>query len=215
MTPNYELSPLLATIVRNPDLHARWLNTFSFLEYVGFRKIIKSQKAEDLSLDTLLHANEEGRHALLLKKLALRVGGKAYDNYHAKSLLCGTQAEDYFQLLDRACEASLQAALPDQDVSHLTYLYVTWLVEVRALSVYGLYLEALAEIGQESNLKGLLAEETRHLEHVETELLQKDPDATTRRAALQKIEDQLYQNYVQALAHELQDSSRILQDAAH
>ena len=56
--------------MRNPNLHARWLNMFSYLEYIGFRKIVKSQGAENLSLETLGHAVEEGRHALMLKKFA-------------------------------------------------------------------------------------------------------------------------------------------------
>ena len=39
------LEGLISQIVADPALHARWLNTFSYLEYVGFRKIVKSQRA--------------------------------------------------------------------------------------------------------------------------------------------------------------------------
>jgi len=38
------LEGLISQIVADPALHARWLNTFSYLEYVGFRKILKSQR---------------------------------------------------------------------------------------------------------------------------------------------------------------------------
>ena len=43
------LEDLIGAVVADTALHARWLNTFSYLEYVGFRKIVKSQRAEVLT----------------------------------------------------------------------------------------------------------------------------------------------------------------------
>jgi SPX domain protein involved in polyphosphate accumulation len=43
------LEKCLAKILEDPNLHASWLNTFSYLEYVGFRKIVKSQDSESMS----------------------------------------------------------------------------------------------------------------------------------------------------------------------
>jgi hypothetical protein len=51
----------IAAIVVDKKLHARWLNTFSYLEYIGFRKIVKSQMAEALTNKVISHALEEGR----------------------------------------------------------------------------------------------------------------------------------------------------------
>ena len=53
------LEDLIGAIVADPALHARWLNTFSYLEYVGFRKIVKSQRAEVLTAAILGHACEK------------------------------------------------------------------------------------------------------------------------------------------------------------
>jgi hypothetical protein len=50
------LESLIGAVVADPALHARWLNTFSYLEYVGFRKIVKSQRAEVLTAAILGHA---------------------------------------------------------------------------------------------------------------------------------------------------------------
>jgi hypothetical protein len=50
----------IAAIVVDKKLHARWLNTFSYLEYIGFRKIVKSQMAEALTNKVISHALEEG-----------------------------------------------------------------------------------------------------------------------------------------------------------
>jgi hypothetical protein len=196
------LERCLSLIVSNPDLHARWLNTFSFLEYIGFRKIVKSQNASSMSLETLSHAVEEGRHALKLKHLAMKVGGARFDRYEPETLLCEEEAEAYFQRLDHHCESSF--ADVDNDMkTRLTYLYVTWLVEVRALEVYGCYHSALQTHGLPATLQGLLKEEEGHLHAVESELRQLDPQFSDRVKELQKVEEQLYRSFFQALTNRL------------
>ena len=104
------LEDLIGAIVADPALHARWLNTLSYLEYVGFRKIVKSQRAEVLTAAILGHACEEGRHALGLKKLAIKLGGVQFDSYAPEVLLCGEEAAAYFQGLDKACDEAFAAA---------------------------------------------------------------------------------------------------------
>ncbi|WP_255565116.1 hypothetical protein [Methylovirgula sp. HY1] len=199
MKPQARLETLIGTIVGDPRLHARWLNTFSFLEYVGFRKIVKSQRAEAVNATILTHAVEEGRHALRLKKLAMQVGGQAFETYATETLLCGEEAEDYFQALDHQCEAQFF----DRDEparAKLTYLYVTWLVERRALEVYGAYKSALAGTAIAQKLDGLLAEEIGHLRQVESELATNDPQHATRAPLVIALEAQLYETFLGTLA---------------
>lgn len=192
----------LLIIVGDPQLHARWLNTFSLLEYIGFRKIIKSQAVESMCLETLSHAVEEGRHALRLKRLAIKVGGARFDRYEPATLLCESEAESYFQKLDRYCE-SFFSDLSESEGTRLTYLYVTWLVEVRALGVYGLYQNALRANGLPLVLRGLLEEEEGHLQSVESELKNADPRFADRARELRKVEKDLYHVYLQALTKQL------------
>jgi len=61
---------LLPEILEKPSIHARMVNTFSMLEYIGTRKILKSQDAPSMTLSLLAHIQEEIRHAQMLKKLA-------------------------------------------------------------------------------------------------------------------------------------------------
>ena len=140
MNAHIRLEASVGAIVADKNLHARWLNTFSYLEYVGFRKIVKSQRAEVLTAEILTHALEEGRHALGLKKIALKIGGEAFSTYAPENMLCGDEAEDYFQNLDAACDEAF-ADRPAALRAKLVYCYVTWLVERRALQVYGVYKE--------------------------------------------------------------------------
>jgi hypothetical protein len=196
------LESLIGAVVADPALHARWLNTFSYLEYVGFRKIVKSQRAEGLTAAILGHACEEGRHALGLKKLAVKLGGAEFDSYTTEVLLCGEEAEAYFQELDKACDEAF-ADRSNEERAKLTYCYVTWLVERRALDVYGIYKKALGETEIARKLGGLLAEETKHLADVEAVLHTGDPEFSTRSKEFEAVEATLYQNFINALTREL------------
>jgi hypothetical protein len=196
------LESLIGAVVADPALHARWLNTFSYLEYVGFRKIVKSQRAEVLTAAILGHACEEGRHALGLKKLAIKLGGAQFDSYAPDVLLCGEEAEAYFQDLDKACDEAF-ADRSKQERAKLSYGYVTWLVERRALDVYGIYKQALGDSEIARKFGSLLAEETKHLADVEALLRAGDPEFSTRSKEFEAVEAAPYQNFNDALTCEL------------
>ncbi len=202
MPPQNRLEAAVGAIVADPNLHARWLNTFSYLEYVGFRKIVKSQRAEALTSAILNHALEEGRHALGLKQIALKIGGEAFATYRSENMLCGDEAEAYFQNLDAACDEAF-ADRPDALRARLVYCYVTWLVERRALLVYGVYRRALAGSTVAARIGGLLMEEEKHLSDVAAELASLDPDFETAAEKLGAIEGRLYETFIDALVAEL------------
>jgi hypothetical protein len=191
------IDQLMNQIVSDVDTHARWLNTLSYLEYIGFRKIVKSQPASMMTQATLLHANEEGRHALLLKNISLKVGGDKFDSYRPETLLCGEPAEEYFQSVDAGAEMILSEIASNEKLARLTYFAVTWLVELRALEVYGAYTQALNGIGMASPLASLLKEEERHLKEVTEEIAGLLPDELRDR--LIGMEQIAYLKYLRAL----------------
>lgn len=207
------LNSCLSQIVRSQELHARMLNTFSFLEYIGFRKILKSQPADLMSAETLEHAVEEGRHALRLKKLALKLGGSEFKHYVTGNMLRGEEAENYFQSLDRFCEASL-SNLSESTKKRLTYLYVTLLIEIRALQVYEIYQVNLKAMGLPLALQSLLKEEESHMEYVINELQTKDPDFQNRLEIFKEKESSLFAVYLNEVRREI-DLSQSLHASAH
>ncbi len=201
MKSDDRLAAVIAAVVTDDHVHARFLNTFSFLEYIGFRKIVKSQRAEVLNRSLLMHALEEGRHALLLKKLAVKLGGQAFDFYRAETMFCPEAAKTYFQQLDHQCDARF-AQLGDLERSKLVYLYVTWLIERRALDVYGCYRDILGSSDLAPKLSALLAEEVGHLRAVEAGIAAGDPQHATRSAQFEALEAALYRDFVAAMARE-------------
>jgi hypothetical protein len=198
-----DLNSILSQIVADPILHARWLNTFSYLEFIGFRKIIKSQKSSFIDSKTLEHAIEEGRHALLLKKLAMKFGGNKFNSYSPDLMLCANQAARYFYYLDQACDAEFSQASSKIEQARLVYLCLTWLVEVRALSIYGLYRKTAKNAGINLPLSGLLAEEDSHLKSVEAEMRTRIPNFEVKVEELRLVEKRLYDDYLLAVFKEL------------
>ncbi|RYG18235.1 MAG: hypothetical protein EOO07_09405, partial [Chitinophagaceae bacterium] len=58
-----QLATLLLNIVNDTPSHAKWLNTLSFMENAGARKISAAEHKEEVTLLILKHAAEEHRHA--------------------------------------------------------------------------------------------------------------------------------------------------------
>lgn len=150
----------IAHLENKPDLHARFLNTISLLEYMGARKILKSQKEEKISSQILAHAAEEIRHAQSFKKLALKMSEGKLTSYSEEHLLCGQEAREYFQSLDQAVYAEFG------DDSYTNYLYTTLLIEERANQVYPVYEPVLARAGYPGVLKAIVREEDSHLKEI-------------------------------------------------
>jgi hypothetical protein len=201
MKTDDRLEAVIVSVVKDDHVHARWLNTFSFLEYIGFRKIVKSQRAEVLNRALLMHALEEGRHALLLKKLAVKLGGQAFDFYRPETMLCSDAAKTYFRELDHGCDEKF-AHLEEIERAKLVYLHVTWLIERRALDVYGCYKKVLGDSDLAPKLNALLAEEVGHLRAVEAGIAAGDPEHASRSQEFEALEAGLYNDFVEALARE-------------
>ncbi|MEO5970724.1 MAG: hypothetical protein ABIQ95_12425 [Bdellovibrionia bacterium] len=154
----------IAQLETNPELHARFLNTLSLLEYIGARKILKSQKEEKISSQILAHAAEEIRHAQTFKKLALKMSSGKLSTYSEDHLLCGKEAREYFQSLDQAVHAEIG------EDSYTNYLFTTLLIEERANQIYPIYEPVLARAGYPGVLKAIVKEEDSHLKDILTSL---------------------------------------------
>lgn len=80
---------MFAHIVAQPERHAKWLNTLSFLENCGARKIAACEHPILVQEEMLKHAAEEFRHALHLKRQIYRLGLQPPVNYALSNVLGG------------------------------------------------------------------------------------------------------------------------------
>ena len=192
---------LLPSLLEKPQLHARMINTFSLLEYIGTRKILKSQDAGSITLSLLSHIQEEIRHAQMLKKLALNLSQGELTSYREEHLLCGKEAKEYFQTIDRESEKRIKASGKFQN-----YLLTTLLIEERAKKIYPVYGKALESLGYAAVIRAILKDEENHLKEVSEEFQSpQGPDsATFSLEELRTLEEAGFQRYLQAMSEAIQ-----------
>jgi len=145
----------LEQICADPDLHIRFLNTLSLMEHIGSRKIMLAQpRVPDGAM--LKHLAEETRHAWFFKRAAEKLAGRMLD-YDDDALLAGAAARLYMDRLDAAISSAIA---PGE--GPLPYLYMSLIIERRAIWAYRIYQSVLAAQHCGISLTGVLAEEDLH-----------------------------------------------------
>jgi hypothetical protein len=156
---------LLERIVPAAQPHARLLNTLSLLEHMGSHKIMATQHSAGIDQATLRHVAEEAHHAYFMKHQAEKQAGRELE-YVPADLLAPVSARMYFQRLEAKMKRTLTVMKNDRTV----YLYMSLIVEFRALWFYGLYQQLLERLRQPLSLKRVLGEETHHLREIAAHL---------------------------------------------
>jgi hypothetical protein len=196
------ISSALKLIISDPSIHGRWLNSLSYLEYRGFRKIVKSQSSDEIDLEVLSHTAEEARHAVLFKKMALKIGGAQLSHYREQTMLAAPALKKYFYELDHGSDRIL-AAIGDPGHNKAVYLIVTLLIEERAVEVYEIYQRELNQSGLALSLSPILKDESKHLADVIAGIRNDVPGFTHAEEQLRKLELNCFKNVWLAIEHEL------------
>lgn len=172
---------LLSTIIGSNILHAKWLNTLSYLENCGARKIAACEHPTLVKEEMLKHAAEEFRHAHHLKRQMRKLspeprfppsreekhGQDPLESYSLPLLLGGTAALHYLNALDVKTSRFLRnRGLAKNAVRELAYLLVTYAIERRAEELYPIYHQCLRKAHSPIAVKSILLEEKEHLEEM-------------------------------------------------
>jgi hypothetical protein len=198
-----EWKQTLADLVQVPELHGKFLNTLSLLEYIGARKIMKSQKEAEITPTVLGHMVEEIRHAQIVKKLALKIGGPSLKSYDESALLCGDEGRAYIQAIDKKAEEVL-----GQKDSVANYLLTTLIIEERAQEIYPLYDQLLAPLGLNGPLKAIFREEEEHLFQV-TEMLKTKSQCTEEMfEEVRKEEKKYFEHFFDKIREQLHNKQQ-------
>src|SRR5690606_31605670 len=91
---------LLQHLVNNNEFHAKWLNTLSFMENAGARKISLCEHPTNVDIIQLKHAAEEHRHAFYLKKQIDKINSHSCLTYNNNELLAANATRYYLHALD-------------------------------------------------------------------------------------------------------------------
>ncbi len=182
----------LEQICADPDLHIRFLNTLSLMEHIGSRKIMLAQPgARDGAM--LKHLAEESRHAWFFKRAAEKLAGHVLD-YDDDALLAGAAARLYMDRLDAGISSVIAL-----DEGPLPYLYMSLIVERRAIWAYRIYQSVLAERNCGISLTGLLAEEGQHRDKMLTRIGARDPRSLERMPVFCAMEQDSFRRFWSAV----------------
>jgi hypothetical protein len=189
---------VLESVIAAPARHARMINTLSLLEHMGSHKIMATQHSAAIDQPTLKHVAEEAHHAYFMKRQAEKTAERTLE-FVADDLLAPASARMYFQRL----EAATVRALGAQRSSRAAYLYMSMIVEFRALWFYGLYETALKRAQHTMSLKRVLGEEQAHLGDMAERLQASDELHEARTANVLAAERSLYSRLLGALEREI------------
>ncbi len=185
---------LLEHIVPDAALHARLLNTLSMLEHLGSHKIMATQHSPAIDQPTLRHVAEEAQHAYFMKRQAEKAAGRPLE-YVAPDLLAPAAARMYFQRL----EAEMKRTLARPQSTRAAYLYMSMIIEFRALWFYKLYQHTLKRLDHALSLKRILGEEEHHLLEVTNQLAGDGELSDAYAAAFLGVEKRLYERLLRGL----------------
>ncbi len=195
---------LLPVIVASPELHAKWLNTLSYLENCGARKIAGCEHPTLVKEEMLKHASEEFRHAHHLKKQILKVHATPLENYSLDNLIGSWASLNYLQWLDLrcCCYLSQTIGLPRSSVKEIAYILVTYAIELRAGELYLLYDRILKKMQSRVTVKSILLEEKGHLDEMRAGI-KTIPSGERYAEKVCLIEAELCQKWLQALGQKV------------
>lgn len=182
-----------------PGEHARFLNTLALLEHIGSRKIMASQSRGPLGLGVLKHLAEETRHAFFFKRVAEKLAKRPL-GFHGTDVIEPAAAWMYFGRLDAGITRTLGAdAHPE-----VPYLFVSLIIELRAIWAYRLYQKALTEAGVALSLKSVLAEEELHLSQMLENLDSLGAEPQSRIEPFARLEHHLFNRFWKQVEHGLE-----------
>jgi hypothetical protein len=103
--------------------------------------------------------------------------------------------------------ARLDARIARAASGQRAYLYMSLVIELRAVWFYRIYQEVLTASGKTIKLGALLAEEDRHLEEMQDQLTALGEDLAARLPGFTAYEDRLFGNLLSALERSTQGGS--------
>lgn len=199
------MNHLINYIVKNPFIHAKWLNTLSYLENAGARKISSCEHKTKVDLIQLKHAAEEHRHAFYLKKQILKISENSCPNYESNYLLAPYSTQQYLNRLDiETCRyLKNQFNISGNELKYAAYLFVTYAIEVRADKLYPIYQDILTKNKQKVMVKSIILEEEGHLEEMISQLQKFHQDWKKYVLKILEIENGLFNSWIKAIENEL------------
>lgn len=187
-----KLTQFLNKVIDSHSLHARWLNSLSYLENCGARSLARFEHPTKVKKEMLEHAAEEFRHAVHLKQQMGRLGQPLFIDYRLVTLIGGYNTLHYLTRLQVKISRM-------SDDPQTRYLLTTYAIEKRALILYSLYDSLLKKAKSPVTIRSVLREEEDHFQEIFDEMeAEKTPHVLREKAHLEEC--LLFEQWFTALA---------------
>jgi len=154
----------LDEVTGSESKHYLWLRSLSYLEYIGYRKMVKALGYGNVNKGVYHHLTDEIQHSYMLRELADK--GFVRQNPESFSEEYQGLAEDYFQKIDSAIDTWVQTAGGKENPLHC-YLLTSYIIEKRAMQVYPHYYNRLSEAPSKYIIQKIIKDESEHLAYLE------------------------------------------------
>lgn len=154
----------LDEVTATESKHYLWLRSLSYLEYIGYRKMVKALGYDNVNKGVYHHLTDEIQHSYMLRELAEKNFGRQKGESFSQEYQ--DIAEDYFQKIDGEIDAWVQRANGAENPLYC-YLLTSFIVEKRAMSVYPHYYSRLSEAPSKIIIQKIIKDESEHLSYLE------------------------------------------------
>lgn len=194
-----EWGDFLQEIFSSDPVHYLWLRSLSYLEYIGYRKMVKTLEHQEVNQGVYHHLTDEIRHSFLLKELAEKAFDGRFQHVPFEPRLIDI-AEGYFQDVDGEVN---QWILNEngQERPFLCYLLVSYIIEKRAMTVYPTYYAKLREAPAKLILQKIIKDERDHLNYLEDRMRLLPEAGAFKMSNLTTFETVRFSRFLQQFRH--------------
>ncbi len=197
MSPRQSWKSQIQKFIENPAMHFLWLKSLSYLEYIGYRKMIKSIPQPISNHRVFQHVSDEIKHSFLFQKLAEKIlKSNTEPLVFEKKLI--SFAEDYFQALDSKVEEWVEEVFSKKNPEY-SYMLTSYVIEKRAIKVYPFYQLQLEEEPMKQVLMQIIKDEQDHLDLFESQLKKIPQLKGIKHSEIWSFEEKLFKEYMNAL----------------
>jgi len=186
----------LDEVMASNSKHYLWLKALSYLEYIGYRKMVKALGYEG-DKGVVHHLTDEIQHSYMLGELADKYYGEHADDSGFGDAFRQI-AETYFQAIDQCIHETLLSSV-GKDESYLCYLLVSYIIEKRAMKVYPQYLSRLKDAPSKYTVQKIIRDESEHLNYLENKIQALPQFSDISRQKLLDFEDEKFSTMLGSL----------------
>src|SRR4030095_2309111 len=201
-TPS-SLTPFLEDIFASAGRHYHWLKSLSYLEFIGYRKMVKAVPFAEVNHGVYHHLSDEIQHSFMLRELAEKISEGS--SLSPESLSSITRiAEDYFQTIDEKTDQTVRETLGVEN-PYLCYLGVSYLVEKRAMKVYPSYFAKAVSSSLKHVVQKIIKDESEHLAYLEGYINRFPAAGFLKDNRLFEVEEECFGRYLEAMKKHFDD----------